>query len=139
MCRAADCTGIAPIVRVRKNDGRNFDEASTSAVQAFKYLKLKAKLMPKPLSKVLNTVLWVREVFPSLRGHGLYTAAGTNITEKLNEESLVVIHVEGKGGIDNLAEIVTVPQVDVIFLGPYDLSQSIGIPWRKSAIPESST
>jgi len=39
-----------------------------------------------------------------------------------------VIHVEGKGGIDNLAEIVTVPQVDVIFLGPYDLSQSLGIP-----------
>jgi 2-keto-3-deoxy-L-rhamnonate aldolase RhmA len=39
-----------------------------------------------------------------------------------------VIHVEGKGGIDNLAEIVTVPHVDVIFLGPYDLSQSIGIP-----------
>ena len=39
-----------------------------------------------------------------------------------------MIHIEGKGGIDNLAEVVTVPHIDVIFLGPYDLSQSIGIP-----------
>ena len=39
-----------------------------------------------------------------------------------------MIHIEGKRGIDNLKEIVKVPNLDVIFLGPYDISQSLGIP-----------
>jgi 4-hydroxy-2-oxoheptanedioate aldolase len=59
---------------------------------------------------------------------GVYTAAGTQITEQLNQESLIVVHIEGKRGIDNIQEIVSVPHIDVIFLGPYDLSQSLGIP-----------
>ena len=59
---------------------------------------------------------------------GNYTAAGAGITDRLNEESLVVVHVEGQRGVDNIAEIVSVPHIDVIFLGPYDLSQSLGIP-----------
>lgn len=49
-----------------------------------------------------------------------YPAAGTNITDRLNEESLVMIYVKGKGDIDNLEEIVTVPHIDVIFMGSYN-------------------
>lgn len=43
-------------------------------------------------------------------------------------EALVVIHVEGKEGLNNLHAIVTEPGIDVVFLGPYDLSQSMGVP-----------
>ncbi len=31
-------------------------------------------------------------------------------------------------GINNLSEIISVSGIDVIFIGPYDLSQSLGIP-----------
>ncbi|MCK5767323.1 MAG: aldolase, partial [Candidatus Atribacteria bacterium] len=37
-------------------------------------------------------------------------------------------HIEGIEGINNLDEILSVPGIDVIFIGPYDLSQSLGIP-----------
>ena len=45
-----------------------------------------------------------------------------------NENTLVIIHIEGMEGIENLDKILEVDGIDVIFIGPYDLSQSLGIP-----------
>lgn len=41
---------------------------------------------------------------------------------------LVVLQVEGLEGIENLDEILDVDGFDVLFVGPYDLSQSVGKP-----------
>ena len=41
---------------------------------------------------------------------------------------MVVLNVEGVEGIAKLDEILKVEGVDVVFLGPYDLSQSVGKP-----------
>jgi 4-hydroxy-2-oxoheptanedioate aldolase len=54
----------------------------------------------------------------------------SGITDRLNEEQLVIIHVEGVRGLENLDEIIAVPHIDVVFLGPYDLSQSFGVPGK---------
>ena len=40
----------------------------------------------------------------------------------------MVVHIEGSRGLDNLDEIMTVDGIDVLFLGPYDISQSLGVP-----------
>ena len=45
-----------------------------------------------------------------------------------NEETMIIAHIEGVEGINNLDEILSVSGMDVIFIGPYDLSQSLGIP-----------
>ena len=45
-----------------------------------------------------------------------------------NEDVAVIIHIEGTEGIENLDDIIAVDDIDVIFIGPYDLSQSLGIP-----------
>ena len=128
LCRAADCVGLAPIIRVRKNDGPQIQRAldigsagvqipqietieeAQSAVRSAKYNPLGSR----------GLSFYTRA--------GVYGAAGTQITDQMNEESLLVIHIEGKLGVENLEEIISVPQIDVIFLGPYDLSQSLGIP-----------
>ncbi len=47
---------------------------------------------------------------------------------KSNENTVVVVNVEGIEGIKNLNEIADVPDIDVIFIGPCDLSQSLGKP-----------
>jgi 4-hydroxy-2-oxoheptanedioate aldolase len=46
-----------------------------------------------------------------------------------NEGTLVIVHIEGSEGVDNLDEILSVARggIDVIFIGPYDLSQSLGL------------
>lgn len=43
-------------------------------------------------------------------------------------QSLVVLQVEGLEGVRSLDEILEVPGFDVLFIGPYDLSQSVGKP-----------
>ena len=45
-----------------------------------------------------------------------------------NQEVLVVIQIETLQAVDNLKDILTVDQVDVVFFGPTDLSSSLGIP-----------
>lgn len=43
-------------------------------------------------------------------------------------QTLLVLQVEGLEGIENLDEILDVAGFDVLFVGPYDLSQSVGKP-----------
>lgn len=45
-----------------------------------------------------------------------------------NQETLVSVHIENVEGLKNIEEIAATPGVDVLFLGPYDMSQSMGIP-----------
>jgi 4-hydroxy-2-oxoheptanedioate aldolase len=43
-------------------------------------------------------------------------------------ESLLIIQLEGKEVLDDLDNILKVEGVDIFFIGPYDLSQSLGVP-----------
>lgn len=38
------------------------------------------------------------------------------------------MQIEGQQAISQLDEILKVDGIDLVFIGPYDLSQSIGIP-----------
>ena len=43
-------------------------------------------------------------------------------------EALLIIQIEGQAALDNLDEILAVEGIDIVFVGPYDLSQSLGVP-----------
>lgn len=49
-------------------------------------------------------------------------------TRKLNEEMLTVLQFEHVDALDDLEEIVRTPELDVLFVGPNDLAQSMGFP-----------
>jgi 4-hydroxy-2-oxoheptanedioate aldolase len=128
LCRAADCVGLSPIIRVGKNDSLQIQRAldiGSAGVQV-PQVETKADAEAAVKSAKFNP-LGTRGLSFYTRA-GVYTAAGAQITDQLNAESLVVIQVEGIRGVENLEEIVSVPHIDVIFIGPYDLSQSLGIP-----------
>jgi len=128
LCRAADCVGLAPVVRVRKNDAPQIQRALDIGSAGVQVPQIETKEDAQACVKAAKySPLGTRGLSFGTRA-GMYTSAGTQITDKLNAESLVVVHVEGIRGVENLAEIVSVPHIDVIFLGPYDLSQSLGIP-----------
>ncbi|MFC1562718.1 HpcH/HpaI aldolase/citrate lyase family protein [candidate division KSB1 bacterium] len=69
-----------------------------------------------------------RGVCRFVRAAGYSSIDKNEYFQKSNEETLVIVHIEGLDGISNLSEILTVKDLDIIFLGPYDLSQSCGIP-----------
>jgi 4-hydroxy-2-oxoheptanedioate aldolase len=47
-----------------------------------------------------------------------------------NREVMTVIHIEGEAAASGIDTIVETPGIDVIFLGPWDLSQSLGVPGK---------
>ena len=61
------------------------------------------------------------------RAHG-YGARFQEYLKELDESAIVVVMIEEQKGLDSLDRIVAVPGVDAVFVGPYDLSASLGIP-----------
>jgi 4-hydroxy-2-oxoheptanedioate aldolase len=45
-----------------------------------------------------------------------------------NRETMVIAQVETGAGVEQIAEIIEVPGIDVIFIGQTDLSHSLGVP-----------
>ena len=43
------------------------------------------------------------------------------------QDTIVILQLEGKKAIENLDEILEVEGIDIVFVGPYDLSSSLGI------------
>jgi 2-dehydro-3-deoxyglucarate aldolase len=66
------------------------------------------------------------------RGVGLaraqsYGACFEQYARDIDEYAVVIVMIEHKRGLDDVHEIVEVPGVDGVFIGPYDLSASLGI------------
>lgn len=60
-------------------------------------------------------------------GYGLNVPVA-EYTKRANAETLVVAMIEDAEAVDHLHEILDVDGVDVVFIGPGDLSQSLGYP-----------
>lgn len=56
---------------------------------------------------------------------------GTAI-ERANAETMLVVQVESRKGVEAIDEIAAVPGVDVVLIGPQDLSISLGVPGQSS-------
>lgn len=44
-----------------------------------------------------------------------------------NDEVLVILQIEHFTSVENIEEILSVPNIDIAFIGPYDLSTSMGL------------
>lgn len=137
MAMAAETAGVTPIARPPMNSfeaiGQLMDrgvmgvqvphvnaaEDARRAVQAVKY------------HPVGNRSL-AAGVRSSSYGHGTPMSEYAGIS---NDETLVCVQIEDGDAVDNVEEIVEVEGVDVFFVGPSDLSQSLGFPGRPDAQP----
>jgi 4-hydroxy-2-oxoheptanedioate aldolase len=54
---------------------------------------------------------------------------------RANAQSLVCVQIEHQDAIANIDEILKVDGIDVFFIGPSDLSQSMGYPGNPKAPP----
>jgi len=60
--------------------------------------------------------------------HDLYRAGTADFFAQANEEIAVILLLETERAFESLDEIVSVPGVDVAWMGHYDLTVSMGIP-----------
>jgi len=129
MIRAAESVNITPVIRVGNNDEALILRALDIGAQGIEIPQINNK------SQAIKAVRSVKYAPQGERGVCRYVrAANYSSMDKFkyfkyaNDETMIIAHIEGVEGINNLSEILSVPDVDVIFVGPYDLSQSLGIP-----------
>jgi 2-keto-3-deoxy-L-rhamnonate aldolase RhmA len=60
--------------------------------------------------------------------HDLYKAGSPDFFQKTNDETVVILLLETAKAFENLDAIVSVPGVDIAWMGHYDLTVSMGIP-----------
>lgn len=60
--------------------------------------------------------------------HDLYKPGGASYLSHANDETAVIVIVETVRAFENLEEIVSVPGLDVAWMGHFDLTASMGIP-----------
>lgn len=61
------------------------------------------------------------------RAHG-YGSIFESYLESANEETLLIVQIEHIEAVNNIEEILSVPGIDGTFIGPFDLSSSMGVP-----------
>jgi 4-hydroxy-2-oxoheptanedioate aldolase len=129
MIRAARCARIVPIVRV---SGANQQEilrtldVGASGVQVPQVNTLdQAKLVA---SAAKYPPLGSRGVAFGTRAAGYGFFGGDVHVETSNEHTVVITHVETVEAVGSLDRMLEVPGLDVVFIGPTDLSVSMGHP-----------
>jgi 2-dehydro-3-deoxyglucarate aldolase/4-hydroxy-2-oxoheptanedioate aldolase len=86
--------------------------------------------------KLLETALsWTKFPPVGVRGYGLiapqidYEALPFNqVIEHVNANTLTVLQIESRRGVEAREEILSVPGIDAVMVGPADLSISMGVP-----------
>src|SRR6478752_1036858 len=71
----------------------------------------------------------IRGLALSTRGAGL-SGLGHGDVPAINRRILGIIQIESRSAVEHVAEIAAIDGVDVLFVGPTDLSHSLGVPGR---------
>jgi len=133
MIRAADSKGCGSLVRVLENNEgfilRALDLGATGVIIPHIESKKDAE---KAISYTKYSPLGSRGFSPFTRAGG-YSLNNVKLhSEKQNKENVLILLIEGIGGIKSIEDILTIEnieeKVDGIYIGAYDLSQSFGMP-----------
>lgn len=129
LVRAAELADISPIIRVGKNDPVEILHSLDIGAEGVEVPQIgdaeDAKLMA---SASRYHPSGERGVCRYVRAAGYSSIERHKYFQMANERTITIAHLEGMKAIKNLDEIMAVDGLDILFIGPYDLSQSVGVP-----------
>jgi len=132
LIRAAVLSNIVPIVRTS-------DSSEVSIAKPLDLGALGVQIPQVSSSAMAKDCLKAARFFPE-GNRGVcrfvraaeYSSMPRDDYFKRANEILVIIQLEGKEAILDIENILKVEGIDIIFIGPYDLSQSLGLPGQVS-------
>ena len=136
MVMAAESAGITPIARPPSTHSRLSASSWTEASWECKCPMSHREDARKAVEAVKYHPLGERGLAAGVRAANYgYGMSMSDYAEQSNAETLVCVQLEEGEAVSNVDEIVQVDGVDVFFVGPSDLSQSLGYPGRPDAPP----
>lgn len=129
--RAAEARGMTPIVRVT--------EDTRTGILRFLDIGAHGILVPQleSAAQAASVIQKAKYAPIGMRGMAVPRAStwgfDENYTQRENDETLILVQCENMSCYEHLEEVGQVEGLDAIFLGPYDMSQALGIPGQIKA------
>jgi 2-keto-3-deoxy-L-rhamnonate aldolase RhmA len=129
ICRVSNLIGFLPVVRVADLQYPLVSRALDCGAGGIIFPRVES---PEILEKAVS---WTKFPPVGIRGYGL-TTMSTNyeplgirdVIEHLNANTLVAFQIETKKALEAREELLSVPGIDAVMIGPADLSISLGVP-----------
>jgi 4-hydroxy-2-oxoheptanedioate aldolase len=127
--RAGECGGVPVIVRVEDNFPALIQHALDYGAAGVQIPQIASgEAAGKAVRSSRFHPMGERGFNPFVRASRFSDVPVSEFLRRSNEEVLVVLQVESAAGLAAIDSIAGHVGLDVIFIGPYDLSQSLGIP-----------
>jgi len=129
ICRDAVSAGISPLVRVA--------DLQYSLIARALDIGADGIVLPRVESPELleRTVSWTKYPPVGIRGYGLTplhlnheAVTIAQAIEHMNANTMVVLQIETRRAVEAREELLSVPGIDAVMMGPVDLSISLGVP-----------
>lgn len=131
MARAARGVGITSLVRVPEPNPSHIMRAVDAGAEGVQIPQVETAAMAKIMAQAARYFPeGKRGLCSYVRAAGYSNIPPDEHMASSNREVLTVIHIEGEAAASGIETIVETPGIDVIFLGPWDLSQSLGVPGK---------
>jgi 4-hydroxy-2-oxoheptanedioate aldolase len=128
LLRAAEVGDIMPIVRVKEDNYSVIGEVLDIGVGGIQVPQINnARIAKAVIRQCKFAPLGMRGVCRFVRAAD-YSSMDRFQYFKESNETVVILQLEGKEAVEGIDGILEVTGIDVIFIGPYDLSQSLGVP-----------
>jgi 4-hydroxy-2-oxoheptanedioate aldolase len=129
LVRSAMIHGITPVIRVSENNESLISKALDIGAQGVQVPQINCETDARLVVEASKFApLGNRGVCRYVRAAGYSSKNKHQYFEESNNNTLIIIQIEGKKGLENIDSILQVEGIDIIFIGPYDLSQSMGVP-----------
>jgi 4-hydroxy-2-oxoheptanedioate aldolase len=124
---AAALNDLYPIVRVGKLDALEIQRVMDLGVSGIQIPQIQSREDADMVRRFTRFhPRGERGVCRFVRAADFSIKAKENYFEEQNSITNI-IHIEGMEGVRHFDEIIEVEDIDVVFIGPYDLSQSLGV------------
>lgn len=134
MLQAISTTSVIPLTRVPWNDPAWLMKALDAGSYGVICPMVKNAEDAEATVRVCKYPPWGIRSFGPIRAKyygGGSSHGGGNYHHYANEETLVILQIETREAVENLDEILQVPGVSAIYVGPSDLSMAFGKEPRK--------
>lgn len=137
MVRAAELRELTPIVRTVDAEVGTILKAFDCGAQGVHVPRISTVEQAKAVVRAAKfPPLGNRGVAWSARSHLFGVGDGAKYLRRHNEESIVAIHIETEQAIENVEALVSCAGIDIAYVGPADLSVSLGYAEEGPGHPE---
>ncbi len=134
LSRAAEQVGVTPVVRVPDFSYPYIAQTLDVGAQGIMLPRITSAQQVKNVVQMMKFPPIGQRGNAQSRGYTDFKAGSVvEVMAEANEESLLIVQIETKTALEEIEEIATIPETDVIFIGPNDLAISLGTPGQMAS------